>query len=366
MGLGGAILSLARREAQEDQHRRQQPQPSTSSRLLGGIANFISGTFGYGPARNFLDEIRLNSTPRAATGRTDWQEWPFAQPNPAPMDFYNIAPPPKSTEPMWKPSYTHPTKIQPGFACDFVPQEKKPEVFSGSGTSGLDAIIIQDDDDEGLTSIGIDATQAKPTSCLVCARCVEPLVLNSGDASGITEEEKKNLRVWGLRCGHMLDGRCIHSIMRPPVPSLGDKRKADDDLPHGGPGKRRITRNSNGKGKAVAVDNLWEDYPGASTDTVALETSIRSRLRSRLSRSDAHDMADYRPQHSSPRLDAASKRGKGKGRARKPVVLEQFEWMCPVSGCGRMHRSVRMSDTDESILGGWSMDSDQGAIALFV
>ncbi|KAK7690957.1 hypothetical protein QCA50_006060 [Cerrena zonata] len=360
MGLGGAIISMARGQAREARRRQQQPPPPAHSSFFGSFAGYISNRLGFFASRNLLEDLPLPYAPRAQVGETDWDAWPYLNPQ---LDLYGLGAAPKPAEPMYKSSYTHPAKLQPEFTSDFQPEEKKPDIISGSGTSGCDAIVISDDDDDelmGLGSASVEATESAVPSILVCAKCVDPLVLDSSGVCGITEEEKKNLRVWGLRCGHMLDGRCIHSIMRPPVPSLGDKRKADDEL-DASPSKRRHTRDSKWKGKGVALDS-WED-PSIGHESPRFNGSMRSRLRPRHSRSDDHDQADHRPRHPLP---TGPRRSKGKGRARKPVVLERHDWICPVSGCGRVHRSVRMSDADETVLGGWSMDPEQGAIALFV
>ena len=59
----------------------------------------------------------------------------------------------------------------------------------------------------------------------------------------------------------------------------------------------------------------------------------------------------------------ASRRGRGKGKGRgvpPPLIVEaEYEWVCPVPGCGQMHKSVR-------IMGEWRMDVKHGAIALYV
>ena len=339
----------------EEQERQRRQQQSTGSRLFGGFVGAISSMFGYNSnsTRNFIEEMTPAPT-RMVPTHEDWTQWqaPAAAPTPAPAPVPAPAPAPKTEEPFWKASYTHPVKVESNFTTDFAPQEKKAEPATASGSSGEDAIVVLDDEDERLAA---EASKDAPVGTLVCARCVAPLALDSSSTVGISEEEKKNRRVWGLRCGHMLDGKCIYELWRPPVPAAGNKRKADDDtLDDDVKGKRRVTSDAQGKGKAVAVDGHEE--ASASTDPMG-SNSIRSRLRSRASR-----VATPPRPPPQPRKAAA----KGKGRARKPVELERYEWYCPVPKCGRLHATVRMSDADENVNGGWSTDPKIGAIAMFV
>lgn len=370
MGLGGAFLALARQDAAEDR-RRQQQQPANRSRVWGNITGLLANALGLGT--NPRDLLNIEPLyPRLIPGEVNWPEWPFGNIDPNPLDFYHLDRPPKTTEAMWKASWTHPGKRRSGFSSDFASHDFAST--SASGTSTPDAIIILDDDEEGLvggTSFGT-AAPSQTTSALVCARCMQPLVLDSGGSSAITEEEKKLFRVWGLRCGHMLDGRCIHTLMRPSIASVvTGKRKAGEihvavgptaDVATPGKGKGRASRDVKGKGKAVPIDD--DHFTHLVSDAMAEpDSSIRSRLRSRHTQPSA---TDSRPTRPLPSRGSATTKVKGKGRSRKPTLLGDYEWMCPVTGCGRIHRSVKMSDADETLLDGWSMDAERGAIALFV
>jgi hypothetical protein len=78
-------------------------------------------------------------------------------------------------------------------------------------------IVLEDSDDENVNKKGkgkakqpvpnLDSeTGTGQTLMLVCTRCKDPLLLG-----GETDEE----RVYGLRCGHVLDGKCLWKIAKP-------------------------------------------------------------------------------------------------------------------------------------------------------
>ncbi|KAH9917005.1 uncharacterized protein B0H18DRAFT_1036150 [Fomitopsis serialis] len=314
----------------------------------------------------------------------------------------------------YKPSYTHPDKPVPGFTFDFAPSE----VPSTSATSS--SIIVLNDDGEiteGPSRTSANSSVVEASASLVCARCNDPLSLTAESAA--PEEEIARRRIWGLRCGHMLDGKCVQELMSPPAPppppppppppadvqeAMDDpkgKGKARDvshadiamdigepDLPVSSTGKRRgagkeATTSRKGKRKAAEMlhpesDPPLADAPGpVSADVPPEDNSIRSRLRPRHPRQASHavahePIAESVPSPLSPaRLVGASPRrrgrgsssttrvrGKGKGKA-KPTIEAVHQWTCPVAGCGHVHASIRVD-------GEWKMNPQEGAISLFI
>ncbi|TFY62590.1 hypothetical protein EVJ58_g3757 [Rhodofomes roseus] len=306
----------------------------------------------------------------------------------------------------YKASYTHPDQPMPGFTFDFAP----PEPPSTSGTSS--PIIILDDDDEttaGPSKASGKSSAVEAVATLVCAHCNDPLALSAESAA--PADQLARVKLWGLRCGHMLDGKCIQELMKPsapppptlPLPETEDmvhdrkgKGKAravlhadiamdivETDPPTSGKGKTRATAKESvtprrGKRKAVEIS---ADVSRADNAVPLEDNSIRSRLRPRHPRvpsnigvPPAHESvaassvvsppSPVRPVRAMPRRrgngpsSATRVRGKGKGKA-KPVVEDIFDWVCPVAGCARAHVSVLVD-------GEWKMDPEKGAISLFI
>ena len=104
--------------------------------------------------------------------------------------------------PDYKPAFTHAIKAPPGFTHNFaVPEE----------------VIVIDVDSSPTSKTSSPTTTTAPGFMLVCGSCSDQLVMN---VSG-SEEEQRSKRVWGLRCGHVLDGKCIERLMKPaPLPPV--------------------------------------------------------------------------------------------------------------------------------------------------
>ncbi|KAK0464378.1 uncharacterized protein EV420DRAFT_1039056 [Desarmillaria tabescens] len=224
----------------------------------------------------------------------------------------------------YKPQYTHPGLPEPGFTFDFAPSTSESSPFI---TSVSNPIIIDDDELVASSSSGSVTAAATSTSSsgldlkatLVCANCNEPLY-QSG--SGIAEDQRRR-RIWSLRCGHLIDGKCADRLSVPQAPP--------QDVP---------AESNNGKEKATAsVETV-----GTTEET----NSIRSRLRS------SHKANAGLLQRIIPSIL------KRKGKAKSQVEAEH-QWTCPVNGCGRVHTSVK---TD----GIWGPDKvkGEGIIGVFV
>lgn len=420
MGLGGAIIALNRQNAVEEENRQRNIAQRAAVRRqrfypLSAVANAIRDYFG------------SNDHPPANVEYEDYGDWlepawenhwdaEWLPEGARRLDAHGI---PKVLVklPAWLPSYTHPGEPGPGFSFDFDPKVVKEATPT--------VIVLDDDDSSGfststLAGTSTSASSADVTPSLVCARCLDPLALSSQEGVLLSPEESRRRRVWALRCGHMLDGKCIDELMRPdilvaPVEEKPDIAHERDSTPQAveltmskGRGEARamsatptrdaktVEVSSESKGKGKAVDQVpldTGDEDDASVGALELlassmpsaDTSIRSRLRPRPSRSAISSTAAATSQVAEVAVAAAAPRAarplprrrghtratpssvttparpKGKGRARKPVVEECHEWFCPVSGCCREHISVRMRDEQE-----WKMDESRGAIALFI
>lgn len=304
---------------------------------------------------------------------------------------------PEGKETTYKLSYTHPAPPLPGFTHNFDASDQE----EARGSSATRAIFVSDDDDAAISP--------EVSPMLVCARCLDSLVLPGPSE----EEEDDQRRIWALRCGHLLDGKCIKALMRPPAPPTQGIVAAADDATHPLPsgdsalapssskGKSRAEPSSRtarkGKGKARALEE--SDVSMASMASVASvisispptlttspdgidENPIRSRLRSRrqpdrapsgyspytipraATSASVDEPTTFRPLGRKRSAAQASSlragRSKGKGRARKPQLLESHEFACPVESCGHVHQSILMTGED------WKMHPAKGAVAIFV
>jgi hypothetical protein len=305
----------------------------------------------------------------------------------------------RKKEPDYSPEYTHgEDKPPPGFTFDFAPPPPDP------GPAFIDLV----------NSPGASSSTAKDTSAeetiLVCAKCLDPLYSGSDGVSDQMERAKR--RVWTLRCGHMVDGKCFEALIKPAPSDAAEaatdrkgkgKAKAvpmDSAAAYStksgkGKGKERAPSNNKGKGKASTdVDGTYPEkaqaiptggdeerrsqprspplcdaaysspvLPGDET------SSIRSRLRprtswgSRMLGPSSSSTSDLNPYSTSPSQavpPAPASRPikplpKGRGRQKK----ETYIWTCPVVGCGRQHTSRGRGDV-------WEVTSKDGPIALYL
>ena len=200
--------------------------------------------------------------------------------------------------PEYKRTFTHPPKVAPGFTHDLA-------------SSG---------DVEDLTTAGASAGPSSPTvdTVLVCAKCLDPLVM------GNVPDSK---RLWGLRCGHILDGKCVRELMKP-----ADAQDDDDAKPP-------TDANGKGKGKATGEPEEQEAVPPEPENGGFLMRRLRSGRVVLPTTSRA--------------------KGKQKQKVQEPKVERVHEWSCPVSGCGRTHKTNLISGT-------WKTDGSEGAILMYV
>ncbi|CCM04323.1 uncharacterized protein FIBRA_06494 [Fibroporia radiculosa] len=398
MGLGGAMIALNRQNAVAEEANRLREQELRISRLgpglAAGAARFVDMLAG--PRRalgNIAASLDLDHFDAFFDGLFGAEDIHGAYGvHAGAPDTARSGP----SEPHYKPFYTHPEKAMPGFTFDFAPSEVS------SSTSSV--TIVEDNDGNGVAGPSTSAAMAPGnvamTMSLVCAHCMDPLVR---PVEGASDEERKDKRIWALRCGHMFDGKCTATLMRPPA----DTRKDDSHEPRDeaqakldpgsssssakasstatrsrGRRKPGLAADIKGKGKMVDLPepdpSIPGGFPGAiRTEPASEDNSMRSRLRSHLpsrasvsvtnSNAEAAGLSNSpaRPIRPLPRRrgqNSASLRGKGKGRVNaksKAVVTAIHEWSCPVAGCLRVHASV-------CINGEWKMDKDRGGIVVYV
>lgn len=231
----------------------------------------------------------------------------------------------------YKPDYTHPDRPLPGFTHDFSP-------------SPSSSPVMEENDISPARCASGSATRPCEVT-LVCAACRDPLVAGASDVG----EDRAKRKLWGLRCGHLLDGKCIEKLMEPTSPTPG-------------------TTGSSSRGMNAEPEQY---SPSPNQDTVVVDSdggSIRSRLRPRRRMPGPLSSAA----HTMPATPSSGRRGarngdqethrsnrKGKGKMKAPAVEAQHVWSCPVNGCGCVHLSLLMD-------GRWTMDEKRGAIAVFV
>jgi hypothetical protein len=234
--------------------------------------------------------------------------------------------PPLKEKEEYKAFYTHPTPAEPGFTHDFAPDAPSESAPSFPPSSKSAPIVIVDEDDESKPE-----EETKMSTTLVCARCSDPLVLNAG----LTGSDASQRRIWALRCGHLLDGKCLSQIGQraPPVDRKG-KGKAKEEVPYGeDPSSRNRKESTTDTGE-----------PSADSD------SIRSRLRSRVQSGSQDANSDLLPPSPNSRK---RKRPPTKASVNKKAKVEDvFEWQCPVPGCGKPHASVKIN-------GGWGPEKER-------
>ena len=223
-------------------------------------------------------------------------------------------------------SYTHPFPPDPGFTFDFaLPASPTDDTYRRTRlfppTSINNPIVLDDDDDSGnqpFPSIAGPSSSTsdtgKVTATLVCANCSDLLLIN---AALLPNENDR--RVWGLRCGHIIDEKCLNLLGQPP-------RGTDDSPDHirgKGKGKAKVTDPGPSYGDTVVSEN--------QTVEAVQENNIRSRLRSRPAFSN-------RPSSDVPPPSLKRRRVSNK----KKKVEEEYLWRCPVANCGREHVSVKV------------------------
>lgn len=228
------------------------PPPAREAQA-GGWRNFLNN-FGLGAYRRYLIQDGGNPEPAplgveddpdllealAFDAEARQQDFPFRL-VPRPATNRQAAHLHKA-DPDYKPTFTHPNSFEPGFSNDFAPRE-----------------TISVSDEPGPSYVHETGT------LLVCARCLDPLVMNVVGP----EEEVRKRKLFALHCGHLLDGKCIESLMRPPPILPLDETKEDVDIVA-----------SSSKGNQKTGEGAPVDPFVAEKDSVLPQTSAITRGRS--------------------------------------------------------------------------------------
>ncbi len=274
--------------------------------------------------------------------------------------------------------YTHPDQPEPGFTFDFAPNSSDDDLSRTRHfpRTSVNAPIIVDDDDEQSTTEPSTSTAAAPstlrpsestkssklTTLLVCARCLEPLLLN--ESLGPDDDGR---RVWALRCGHVVDEKCLNEIGQPD----------DDDAEAESQNPPLPSRKSKGKAKAKSRPT----YSEAVAEVIEANNSIRSRLRSATTAGTSSSASNAVPTSSTAGTAETSSPSRAPPPKRRrttalPKVEAEFEWKCPVPSCGLVHASVKIDgkwgpekDTKSLFgapsIGGLTKATPRGAIPVF-
>jgi len=292
MGLGGAIVATSN-EHQAGHHPHRHSRHS--SRAVRLLSNSI-----FGPIHGFPEDNQsyfFDDGPDASTFPDFFPPF-FATYNRLGR-FSESTPSMPKNAPEYKRTFTHPPKVAPGFTHDLassvdVEDLTVPGASSGPSSSAVDTV-------------------------LVCAKCLDPLVM------GNVPNDK---RLWGLRCGHLLDGKCVRELMRPV-----DAQEGDDAKP---------STESNGKGKEKAAGEPGEEVAPPESGGSLIGSTLR-RLRSGRVVS----------------VTTSRSKGKQKQKAQELKIERVHEWSCPVSACGRTHKTNLVS-------GAWRTDESEGAVLMYV
>jgi len=298
MGFGGALIATHNEHQASHHPHRHSRRNSRAMRLLSNSVFSPIPGFSGEDQDHFFDDGPDGSI----SALPDFFPPLFAAYNRLGRFSESTPSTPKST-PEYKRTFTHPPKVAPGFTHDLA-------------SSG---------DAEDLTAAGTSSGPSSSTvdTVLVCAKCLDPLVM------GNVPDDK---RLWGLRCGHILDGKCVRELMRP-----ADVQEDGDANP---PTESTVK----GREKVAEEPEQQDPVPPESGGKSLLVTLRRLR--------------------SGRVVSASASRSKGKQKqkalgAQEPKVERVHEWSCPVSGCGRTHKTNLIS-------GAWKPDQSEGAILMYV
>lgn len=234
---------------------------------------------------------------------------------------------------------------------------------TGSGTLGRTLSSVTDKGLDGLTS-------------LVCASCYLPLRVSQG-------QRNDGDRVFALRCGHLVDKRCLDDISQPkPEPSVqsddvkpgfiklgsgSTSRKDGNFVVHGDYGTTETPVASTSALPPIVSPSSPSSptVPVASSPMIiANAASGSARLPARTTRSSTRaapappvDESSSDDPADTPEFSLRSGRGRPRGgnqrkrkapptRASKPIKKlakpeekREYKWLCPVVACGREHYS---------------------------
>jgi hypothetical protein len=267
-----------------------------------------------------------------------------------------------------------------------IEELKAPVAGSSNHLGRHDSMTSVDGKGKGITS-------------LVCAKCNEQLRVSQGQR---TEAD----RVFALRCGHLIDKRCLDDISQP-HPDLVVNQDEDHKPGFVKIGKGKAVESASRSGGTFVVKGSYTDpaiTPQASSSTLprivspyadqqssspsvplnnSEASSSNQRMPSRTTRSAARAAVNHADDENEvPASDdegydtltnptgrlPLNKKRKVQSKAtsktaalkklKAPVEMREFRWVCPVAACGKEHFS-------EEIGGVWK-PKDKMTVQLFV
>jgi hypothetical protein len=280
--------------------------------------------------------------------------------------------------PEYQTSFTHPGKTAPGFTSDFAPLAR----IDLESDEEYDPLF--DEDPPPRKNKGKGKAVAPQILRTVCAVCKDPLVMGS------TTEDR---RTYALRCGHVLDGKCLWKLAKPLDSHESESMEAERTF------EFTFTAPTTTEEGAYHEDNDPEPMRRPENTNPSREivpVPDRSRRRRQHHQQSSLDDIDDQPvpgPSTAPQLDLSDpffptlrdptqpatssnrKKGRRKGKnndskfksrkvpkSRGRLREELFEWNCPVPECGRQHLSVRLVMEGAK----WKCDPEKGALVMFV
>ena len=344
MGLGGALISNNNRQQLQDRARSLVRRASSLVRSAAGPS--VRPIIRRNPRNTNRNAMRLPYVPDDSDNDNLWGMLFDDEPDDdwMPVSWtdmsrrHQLVKEAREKE-QYHQSYTHPPRPEPGFTFDFAMPEGDDTTRASffPPTSKDDPIILGDDDEEEVVGASpkddaslssSSATKEKEaassggqiSSLLVCAKCLDPLILNAA----LLSEEAPFKRVWALRCGHLIDEKCLNELGTPPT-----QDEVSFSVDRKGKGKANMPLPSMPYGESMPEYVVPEPTP-----------TIRSRLRS------SHSSSSTLPAASTTFEDdltnSNKKRRRVSGNNKKSKVEEEFLWPCPVASCGLVHVSVKV------------------------
>ena len=323
INLGGGFTS-SNHQLEAELFRRQQARDRARQRYFDHLRiargihqrhGFLSQTIG----RIFPSWLFADPTEEEMMDALAFSE--LATPDVGLFVFGEDRAPLRRTTHEYRVAYTHPYPPASGFTHDFESPSPLPSV----------GVIDVDEEPGPSTKTSGPSSPSKNNenfNTLACARCLDPLVLGG---SNMSEEERSRRRLWGLRCGHMLDGKCIDELMKPqPAPDLeligtevgaieppsnglqdqSSSTQSQGDTHSVVPGEatpsdsKSPSRFTKARGKARAIDppsQSSQPAEAASDETALTENnSMRSRLRPRNNTGHVHHYFYHFIRHLTP------------------------------------------------------------------
>ena len=333
-------------------------------RLGGRFAHYLPDPFGFEPG-GFLGEREPNQW---LPGILQRNRGLYLAP---PHAFGHVHGLPPSIEDAWKGcNYVgHRDPPRSGYTFDFDRENNE------AGAEPTDIIRLDTDEDapwtQELSHRHVEKQHHKPH--LVCARCQVPLRVSEG-------MRNEDDRVYALRCGHVVDAKCLAEMSKPKELVIKPDEVLGADDAALAPGKRKTEDVADAPTARFEEDDsdplaLWlktrldrstklldehdrnDDMAGSSTTTNKRKRGRAFMRGTEPSASSSASTAPPAPLPVRPKPPRKPVRGRwGKGSTLPP---EEFNWDCPVGEkCGRKYKSLKR--------GGVWMPDPSAAVQLFV